>query len=640
MATSMTDSPLQFKDSKKPLPQEVRGSLPLRVFVITLIFLVTPLLVYCAVMYRYDIEAKKAEDGKILQIVSEIEDLTFYELIEKELQILDLLSLEASNFIEKKISLNEFKRFLEESSNFRPVKEVVFLERVDQGNVKCILSSGQFQDPLVFKEAFFAPELKNNDAKVFLIGVDTSDPRLMLTRVVNRDEQGEVLQTLNFCISTELLMRYLTRLQGYMGGYQIALLMNKNLRIFVSQDPLLVGKTVQFQESSKRDEDILFLEKMSNMEDIYQYKQGTKKVYAVILNMADNPFSILITTKPYEEGVYLKRLFYQITILLVCIIVFGGLGTLLLTYFIGDPLKQLCYVMKEVGSHRLEARYQSSWYGFEINHVGEIFNKTIEDVVDHLHQIEVKTIQNERLKKELFIGQEVQKSLVPTHLLEISELEFESVVIPAKEVGGDFYDFFVNPLNQDEIFLIMADTSGHGVFGCLYALTMRSILRSLGSILNNLYQIIAQSNAIFYKDSVDTKVFVTTWMGSYNYKTKRLSYSSCGHPLGFVFRKNKLFKELSTPGIALGVLETIEPTIENIEFESGDTLILITDGVTETHNSQNQLFGKKRFIETVEQYCHLPIKGLSEKIISVVEKFEETSDNKEDDFTMLIIRIR
>ncbi len=636
----MTDSSLRFKDSKKVLPQGVKGSLALRVFVLNIIFLVIPLLVYCAVMYRYDIEAKKAQEGKILQLISEIQVLTFDELIEKELQILDLLTLEASNFIEKKASADEFKKFLEEASRFRVVEAVAFLEKIGSDGVKCTISSGLCQDSPAFKTAFFSSDLQNNDAKIFLIGADTVDPMLMLVRVVSRGSQGEVLQTINLFISTQVLMEYLTRAEAYAGGYHIALFTNKDLQIFSSQDSTLLGKTMSFQEPVNQSRDVLFLEKVSNVEDMYTYTQGSNKIYATILPLANDPFGILIVAKPYEEGLYLRKFFYQTIILFACIIIFGGLGTLLLTYLIGDPLTQLCYVMKEVGSHRLEARYKSSRYGFEINNVGEIFNKTIEDVVKHLHQIEVQTIQNERLKKELFIGQEIQKSLVPTHLLEIPELEFESILIPAKEVGGDFYDFFVNPLNQDEIFLVMADTSGHGVFGCFYSLTMRSILRSFGSTLNNLYQIITQSNSIFYKDSLESQVFVTTWIGSYNYKTKQLNYSSCGHPLGFVFRKNKLLKELSTPGIALGVLETFDPVIANIGLESGDTLILITDGVIETHNCQNQMFGKKRFIETVEQFCHLSIKGLSQKIVSTVEEFEETSDNQTDDFTMLLVRIK
>jgi sigma-B regulation protein RsbU (phosphoserine phosphatase) len=636
----MTDSSLRFKDSKNTLPKGVKGSLAIRIFVITLIFLVTPLLVYCAAMYLYDTEAKKAQEGQILQLISEIQISMFEELVQEEFQILDLTTLEASNFLDKKISAEVFKSFLDEVSDFRFVKEIALLEKVGLNGVKCTMSSGQHQVTGDFKAQFFAEELKNNDAMISLIGLDSPDPMLMFIRVVKRSEQGEVFQTINLFMPTQMVMKYLTKAHGDTGQYQIALFTNQDFRIFNSQDSTLIGKQIVFQEPFNQTIDSVFLEKISNVEDTYEYIDGGKKVYATILPIANKHFSILILANPYQEDAYLKKFSYQMMLLLICIVIFGSLGTLVLTYLMGDPLKQLCYVMKEVGSRRLQARYKSSRYGFEINHVGEMFNQTIEDVVKHLHRIEVQTIQNERLKKELFIGQEIQKSLVPTHLLEIAELEFESLLIPAKEVGGDFYDFFVNPLNQDEIFLVMADTSGHGVFGCFYALTMRSILRSLGSTLNNLYQIITQSNAIFYKDSLETQVFVTTWIGSYNYKTKHLSYSSCGHPLGFVFRNNKLFKELSTPGIALGVLETIQPVIENVQLQSGDIVILITDGVIETHNCQNQMFGRKRFIETVEQFCHLPIKGLSEKIIFVVEEFEETSDNQEDDFTMLLVKIK
>ncbi len=126
------------------------------------------------------------------------------------------------------------------------------------------------------------------------------------------------------------------------------------------------------------------------------------------------------------------------------------------------------------------------------------------------------------------------KLFIPHTFPSIPHIDIQTALIPAKEVGGIFNDCFINPSSPDELVLLIADSAGHGVYGCFYSVTMRSILRRSVPHKTNLAQILKQANQLFYKDSQETQVFVTVWMGIYNMKTGELTYSSCGHPLGFV----------------------------------------------------------------------------------------------------------
>jgi sigma-B regulation protein RsbU (phosphoserine phosphatase) len=502
-----------------------------------------------------------------------------------------------------------------------------------------------------YKAIFFDPSLQSSDYAIEAGGSFKKD-EIFFTKVMKRDEKGEVLQTISIAISVHVFMNYLTQAQGYKGVYTIALFGDKDLIIFEGQDPSLIGKQLIIGSSNAKrpdalhsnayDTDIvkntLYLKELSKEVDTYGYSVNGKLVYATVLPVVHMNFGILISRAQFEYTPYLRNFFYNSLIFFVSIILFGSIGAWILTYLMATPLRHLCEVMAKVGNEDLKARYVQSLYGFEINRVGDLFNITLQKLLDHLQRLHSRVLKQEVLKQELYIGHEIQKSLVPTAVPEVPGIEIKTGLIPAKEVGGDFYDLFIN--RTDELLIVMADTAGHGVSGCFYSLMMRSILRTLSSTVTELKDVIIKANEIFYKDSAETLIFVTTWVGSYNQKTKLLQYSSCGHPLGFIFRNQKLHQELVTPGIALGVIEEVSPVIESISLQQGDILVFITDGLIETRNSQGEMFGKTRFIQVVEKHFSMDITSLFENIIQELEIFEEDPDNQEDDVTMVVIRIK
>lgn len=650
----MTDSTFGSKSSKKehkdlrpPLNSNKEfkgfgGSLALRTFLVTVIFLVIPLVVYCLVMYRYDSALKQADQAKSLNLVADVQIFMLEKLAAFQLENLELMTLylKEGGFLEENNRAFADKA-LKNIKMFEGVQNIFVLKKDAENKVIYDLYSGEYDSMTSYEDIFLTPSLASSD---YAITVDKKKlgkkSNIYFIKVLKRGINGEVLETLNLAISTQFFMNYLTDAQGYKDIYKVSLFMKNSHLIFEGEEPSLIGKILEIGPVKSEEEKALILKPLNRESNTYTYQSEGKKLYATILFLPYGDFHILISRTQYDYFDELTKFFYQTVFLFVCIIVFGGVGAGILIYLMATPLKNLCAAMTKVGNQDLTARYESSPYGFEINRIGELFNNMIQKLLYNLDMLQKRTIKQKILEQELQIGQDIQKSLVPTELPEVPGIEIQTVLIPADEVGGDFYDYFVRPSSPDEVFLVMGDTAGHGVFGCFYSLTMRSILRSLGSTMVDLKDIIIKSNQLFCKDSAESSVFVTAWIGSYNHKTQLLRYSSCGHPLGFLFRDNKLYKELTTPGIALGVIEDMEPVMDSVELKSGDTLIFVTDGLTETHNPNSELFGKQRFIETVEKYCSMPMLGLFENIIHEVEAFEVDPQNQEDDVTMVIIRLK
>lgn len=636
----MTESSLLFKSTNKKKELFNRGfggSLALRVFSITIIFLVIPLLIYALIMYRYDFLVKKSSEGEKLSITADNEILIFSELTELAFQRLQILSLILED--EKKIKApNEINELLKKITEFTGASSFSVLKKQTDGKIAIPFTSGTFLARESALKIMNAKQLEDSN-----YGIVTDHEmfgqkgKVYFIKVLQREEENPT-EIIALTISNKFLMEYLTKTRGVEGSLSLSLLDPLTQKIFDSQNLFLIGKKVIYEGPSAQEGFIRF-KPLEGQEDVFEYEEEGIKGLATIISLATVDFQIILSSPFSKESSYIQRFFYQTIFFLATVIVVGSLGSFALTYLLSVPLRKLRDVMKKISENDLTVRYEKSPYGFEINTLGLMLNTMIDQLIQNLSSLEKQRIKKEKLEQELVIGQQIQKSLIPHHLPFIGGLQIQAVLIPAKQVGGDFYDLFVPSVRSDELVLIIADSAGHGVFGCFYSLMMRSILRSLGSTMSDFVNFVTTANAQFYKDSHETDVFVTAWIGSYNTRSKRLKYTSCGHPFGYVFREGKLFKELKTPGIALGVMEQINPIVEEEDIFVKDTLIFLTDGVLETKGPDGSLYGKKRFIDVVEKNITLSTDQLLEKLIEDVEMFETNPENQDDDFTAVIIRI-
>lgn len=328
--------------------------------------------------------------------------------------------------------------------------------------------------------------------------------------------------------------------------------------------------------------------------------------------------------------------FYRFTVLMICVGGIGGAAVIFLTRRVARPMRNLCATLEKVSEGAIHTRYNPDWMGFEINQLGQQFNQTLDQMLLHQREAEKERILRERLAEELKIGHDIQQSLLPTYIPEGSGLDIAPGYLPAKEVSGDFYDLLITP--QGELLIVIADTAGKGVAACLHSLGLRSAIRTLAKMTSDLQEIIIRANDLFLLDAQNSGMFATLWIGLYDPGQKRLSYCSQGHPPGLFLHEGHL-KELSSGGIALGASQLDAVAIKSVLLSSGDLLCLYTDGITEAHDPDNQLFGKKRFTEYLMRKKKENPEQIVQFLLEEVELFAQ-SIPQHDDMTLLICRCK
>lgn len=328
-------------------------------------------------------------------------------------------------------------------------------------------------------------------------------------------------------------------------------------------------------------------------------------------------------------------LFSSLLHFLLFFLLLGGIAALWLIRKMAHPFHQLYRVMDAVEHNNYSERYKSEAFGFEINELGKNFNRMLESLLHQMEQTNKEQVARELLSQELQIGHQVQKQLFPKEKAQFPGIIMGSGFLPAKEVGGDFYDLFVK--DRKNLLLAIADGSDKGISACLYSLIVRSMLRSYVLAEENLAEAIRRTNHLFCQDTGDTGNFVTAWIGLYQAETGLLTYSSAGHLPAILLYPDGRIEELSTGGIALGVSESFEIEVKTKTLDPDTLLILYTDGLTEAHNKKGELFGKSRLFHFLRVSSTLPPQELIDMLLLEVGQFAQEVPQHDD---LMILSIK
>jgi sigma-B regulation protein RsbU (phosphoserine phosphatase) len=252
---------------------------------------------------------------------------------------------------------------------------------------------------------------------------------------------------------------------------------------------------------------------------------------------------------------------------------------------------------------------------------------------------EEERVRVEFYEKELKIGQVVQRGLLPSKMPTLEGIEIAERYLPAKEVGGDFYDVFLRTCEgKEQIALVVADASGKGVQACFYSLGVRSDLRVFAREYQKAGQVMKNVNRLFYSDSGDTGMFVTLLLGIYDPKTNELEYSSCGHNPPYLRKSDGTIEMLGGVDMALGVKKELDPQTRKVRLQKGDLLVFYTDGVTETHNENNELFSEARLEQFIKEKGNLSAERVAGELIKELKEFQGKA-LQHDDITLLLMKL-
>jgi sigma-B regulation protein RsbU (phosphoserine phosphatase) len=253
--------------------------------------------------------------------------------------------------------------------------------------------------------------------------------------------------------------------------------------------------------------------------------------------------------------------------------------------------------------------------------------------------------EKKRLEEELRIARQIQMSLLPRGPLEVPGLAVTALCVPAREVGGDYYDFF--PLAEGRLGILIADVSGKGTSAALYMAELKGLVLSLSQIYQSPRQLLLEVNRII-SANLDTRSFITMTYAVLDLSKRLLTFARAGHtPLIHLPAHNpRAHARVVTPnGLVVGLrIEGAEEKFaelleeERIPLHDGDVIVLYTDGITEAMNSANDLFGESRLSRLVEEHGHLASGELRERILREIEAFVGPAD-QHDDMTMILMKI-
>ena len=331
--------------------------------------------------------------------------------------------------------------------------------------------------------------------------------------------------------------------------------------------------------------------------------------------------------KDIISTIILFTVFFLIILSTVVIVAFNFSGTI---------TKPIIDLKKDVGeisggdlNHRAEV-YDND----EIGDLAESFNEMASSLKEHIETITQVTADKERITAELDIATKMQADMLPKNFPKRSDLELFATMTPAREMGGDFYDFFM--IDDDHLGLVMADVSGKGVPAAMFMIVAKTLIKIRTTAPGTPAQMLWDINNTLCADN-PSALFVTAWFGILTLSTGELISANAGHEYPALMHEGGDYELLISENMPpLASAENIEYYDEKMTLQKGDRLFLYTDGVPEAKNGSAERFGRERMLEMLNRNKNAAPDELLEKVKSEVDSF--TGDNAPfDDITMMSV---
>jgi len=579
----------------------IKSFLSGRVFIISLIILVLPLFFHAIFMYVEDYREKRTELFTSLESIQKIYLNNFQNKIKEQEKILQELVKEGP-FIMNKITNYKFAFLLSYNT---------------ENKLSCVASANPEEMGKIFSKKLYYEAMEKKEA-VFIDGT-----LFCLSRLVTIENGKEGLLVLSFSLD-DFFYKDINL------SYEFSVVNNAR-KIMYTTDDNWRGKYL----SSEEQKNTILTTHDNKIKNAY-FLHFQNDNYCAVLNKIKNvDFMLLISTlEEHLRALHMHSYFIH----MMSLMGLAFLGLIIagfLTFKMAVPLKNLYQVMQKIKNYDFSVRYERHSLGFEINTIGSTFNDMINSLVKHQKEEEKHLIERQRLISELRIGHQIQRSMFPSSVKKIEGLDVAYGYLPAREVGGDFYDLL--PQGEENVFICVADAVGKGISACLYSLSMRSILRACVTTGYDLKKAIMMASELFFLDTKENSMFITAWLGIYNKKTNVLHYASCGHPPALLKRGEELI-ELKSDNIAFGVKDLIDAKIGEISLQKEDVLLAYSDGVIETMNVNNQLFGQEKLHLFLSKQDVVSSQDLVFKLLDEVKNFSKTV-MQADDITVVVMKI-
>ena len=323
-------------------------------------------------------------------------------------------------------------------------------------------------------------------------------------------------------------------------------------------------------------------------------------------------------------------------VLILLLAVLGTCGALVVAYRIVKPIEHMTRRINSLtgsdNAFEMEPIYRTD---DEIEVLAESFALISKKTRDYIKQITEITAENERIGTELSLATRIQADMLPNiypAFPERKEFDIYASMDPAREVGGDFYDFFL--VDRDHLCMVVADVSGKGIPAALFMMASRIILagqakqgKAPAEILRSTNETICQNNR--------EEMFITVWLGILEISTGRLTAANAGHEYPVLMEPGGRFELVKDPhGFVIGGLEGVRYKEYELLLKPGSKLFLYTDGVPEATSADNELFGNERMLAALNEDTAAAPTEMLKNVRKAVDAFVKDAEQF-DDLTMM-----
>jgi len=307
---------------------------------------------------------------------------------------------------------------------------------------------------------------------------------------------------------------------------------------------------------------------------------------------------------------------------------------------ITKPLRAMARATEGIGAGNLDIELPVAKSGDEVGKLTEAFGYMKTSLKTYIEQLTETTVLKERMESELKVAHNIQMNILPKKFPEFPErtgFDIYAIIQPAKEVGGDFYDFFQT--DHDHLCFVIADVSGKGIPAALFMAVTKTLIKSKAALGLTTDKIISRVNEELCVEN-DANMFVTIFCGILDIRTGEIEYTNGGHNPPLIIRKNGEVSVLkSAGGIIVGVIEGAAYEAEKMALEPGDIIYLYTDGVNEAMNESDELFSDRRLEQEIKRLRGKTIREIIEGMMGEIETFVQNAPQS-DDITMMAIQYK
>ncbi len=327
-----------------------------------------------------------------------------------------------------------------------------------------------------------------------------------------------------------------------------------------------------------------------------------------------------------------------LVIIIIAIIIVNGFIQRAMYKGITVPIKAIDQGVRNYKKGKIEINYNSFTRNDELFSLAKSFDSMAEKIEEYTNEVAQNAADQEHRLVEMSTAMNIQRNMLPDNFKEVSKnqhFEICAFMKAAKEVGGDFYDFFMT--DKDTLWLVMADVSGKGIPGAMFMTICCTIIRNSIQMEGDVAEITRHLNDSICSNNEES-MFVTVWLGKYTISTGVLEYCNAGHEYPAIYKagEGKFELQIEDHDIPCGIMEGYEYEKRQMTLERGDRIFLYTDGIAEAMDVDDNEYGEARMLENLNGSDTDTPEELLNRILESVESFTKGAEQS-DDLTMLSV---